>query len=166
MKIIPYILMFIILSGLMIYHQTTPYMSLEKGLDTIYEGTSYEDPGAIIRIGNTTYIMTTNDAIDANTLGKQSIVYEYEHENNLYRITRYVMVIPYDNFTMILNPGVDTIQIGDQWIDAGVQTSHAVDVEVLSNLNRLRAGTYEITYRVTYLEEVFEMIRYVTVVAS
>lgn len=166
MKIIPYILMFIILSGLMIYHQTMPYMSLEKGLDTIYEGTSYEDPGAIIRIGNTTYIMTTNDAIDANTLGKQSIVYEYEHENNLYRITRYVMVIPYDNFTMILNPGVDTIQIGDQWIDAGVQTSHAVDVEVLSNLNRLRAGTYEITYRVTYLEEVFEMIRYVTVVAS
>ena len=141
-------------------------MSLEKGLDTIYEGTSYEDPGAIIRIGNTTYIMTTNDAIDANTLGKQSIVYEYEHENNLYRITRYVMVIPYDNFTMILNPGVDTIQIGDQWIDAGVQTSHAVDVEVLSNLNRLRAGTYEIIYRVTYLEEVFEMIRYVTVVAS
>lgn len=166
MKIIPYILMFIILSGLMIYHQTMPYMSLEKGLDTIYEGTSYEDPGAIIRIGNITYIMTTNDAIDANTLGNQSIVYEYEHENNLYRITRYVMVIPYDNFTMILNPGVDTIQIGDQWIDAGVQTSHAVDVEVLSNLNRLRAGTYEITYRVTYLEEVFEMIRYVTVVAS
>ncbi len=166
MKIIPYILMFIILSGLMIYHQTMPYMSLEKGLDTIYEGTSYEDPGAIIRIGNTTYIMTTNDTIDANTLGKQSIVYEYEHENNLYRITRYVMVIPYDNFTMILNPGVDTIQIGDQWIDAGVQTSHAVDVEVLSNLNRLRAGTYEIIYRVTYLEEVFEMIRYVTVVAS
>ena len=166
MKIIPYILMFIILSGLMIYHQTMPYMSLEKGLDTIYEGTSYEDPGAIIRIGNTTYIMITNDTIDANTLGKQSIVYEYEHENNLYRITRYVMVIPYDNFTMILNPGVDTIQIGDQWIDAGVQTSHAVDVEVLSNLNRLRAGTYEITYRVTYLEEVFEMIRYVTVVAS
>lgn len=166
MKIIPYILMSIILSGLMIYHQTTPYMSLEKGLDTIYEGTSYEDPGATIRIGNTMYIMTTNDTIDVNMLGKQSIVYEYEHENNLYRITRYVMVIPYDNFTMILNPGVDTIQIGDQWIDAGVQTSHAVDVEVLSNLNRLRAGTYEITYRVTYLEEVFEMIRYVTVVAS
>ncbi len=158
--------MSIILSGLMIYHQTTPYMSLEKGLDTIYEGTSYEDPGATIRIGNTTYIMTTNDTIDANMLGKQSIVYVYEHENNLYRITRYVMVIPHDNFTMILNPGVDTIQIGDQWIDAGVQTSHAVDVEVLSNLNRLRAGTYEITYRVTYLEEVFEMIRYVTVVAS
>lgn len=166
MKIIPYILLTIILSGLIIYNQTTPYMNLEEGLDTIYVGTSYDDPGATIRIGNTTYEMITTDNINTNTLGKQAIVYEYEYENTIYRITRFVMVIPYDNFTMVLNPGLDTIDIGDQWIDAGVQTSHEVDVEVLSNLNRLSVGTYEITYRVTYLEEVFEMIRYVTVVAS
>jgi hypothetical protein len=166
MKIIPYILMIIILSGLVIYNQITPYMYLEEGLDTVYVGTSYEDPGATIRIGNTTYEMITYNEIDTDTIGKHSIVYEYEYKETIYRITRYVMVIPYDNFTMILNPGVDTIQIGDQWIDAGVQTSHEVDIEVVSNLNRLRAGTYEITYRVMYLEEVYEVIRYVTVVAS
>jgi len=166
MKIIPYILMVVILTGLIVYNQSTPYMTLEEGLDTIYVGTSYEDPGAIIRIGNTTYEMITTDSIDTNIIGKQAIVYEYEYENTIYRITRFVMVIPYDNFTMILNPGVDTIDIGDQWIDAGVQTSHEVDVEVLSDLNRLRAGTYEITYRVTYLEEIYEIVRYVTVVAS
>ena len=166
MKIIPYILLTIILSGLIIYNQTTPYMNLEEGLDTIYEGTSYDDPGATIRIGNTTYEMITTDNINTNTLGKQAIVYEYEYENTIYRITRFVMVIPYDNFTMVLNPGIDTIDIGDQWIDAGVQTSHEVDVEVLSNLNRLRVGTYEITYRFTYLEEVYEIVRYVTVVTN
>jgi len=75
------------------------------------------------------------------------------------------MVIEHDQFEMTLNPGVDTIRIGEPWVDAGVTTSHDIDVNVISNVNRLRAGTYEVTYQVTYLDTSFELTRYVTVIS-
>ena len=66
---------------------------------------------------------------------------------------------------MTLNSGVDTIRIGESWMDAGVTTSFEVDVVVNSNVNRLRAGTYEVTYQVTYLDTFYEITRYVTVIS-
>jgi hypothetical protein len=165
MKIIPYILVLLIVSGLLVFYQTTPYMSLNQGIDTVYIGDDYLDPGATIKIGQEIYEMTSTHIIDTSLLGKKTITYSYEHENKVYQITRSVMVIESDTFKMTLNPGMDTIKIGERWVDAGVSTTHDVDVEVISSFNRLRVGTYEITYRVMYLNTIYEITRYVTVVS-
>lgn len=165
MKIIPYIFVLLIISGLLVFYQTTPYMSLNQGIDTVYIGENYQDPGATIKIGQEIYEMTTTHSIDTSILGKQTITYSFEHESKVYQITRSVMVIESDTFKMTLNPGMDTIKIGESWVDAGVSTTHDVDVEVISSFNRLRVGTYEITYRVMYLNTIYEMTRFVTVVS-
>ena len=57
MKLIPYVFIIVIISGLLFFYQTTPYMNLNQGLDTIYIGQTYVDPGATIKIGNETYDM-------------------------------------------------------------------------------------------------------------
>jgi hypothetical protein len=165
MKLIPYVFIIVIISGLLFFYQTTPYMNLNQGLDTIYIGQTYVDPGATIKIGNETYDMSTEDIVNGSLLGKQELTYVYTFENQIYTITRYVMVIEHDQFEMTLNPGVDTIRIGEPWVDAGVTTSHDINVNVISNVNRLRAGTYEVTYQVTYLDASFELTRYVTVIS-
>ena len=165
MKIIPYIFLVLIISVLIVVYQTTPYMNLNEGLDTIYIGQTYEDPGATIKIGNEIYEMSTEDTINASQIGKQALTYVYTYENLTYQIKRYVMVIEHDQFEMTLNAGVDTIRIGESWMDAGVTTSFEVDVVVNSNVNRLRAGTYEVTYQVTYLDTSYEITRYVTVIS-
>jgi hypothetical protein len=166
MKIISYIIVGLMISGLFFIYQITPYMNLNEGLDTIYFGEVYNDPGATLRVGNDYYEMTPNDEIDVTQIGKQTILYTYTFEGKLYSISRHVMVIEHEQFFLKLNPGIDTISIGDAWVDAGVTTSHDVNVEVISTLNRLRAGTYEIRYQVTYLDELYHIIRYVTVTTN
>lgn len=166
MKIIPYVLLMLFIIGLVFVYESTPYMNLNQGVDTIYIGQTYVDPGATIKIGNETYNMATDDSINTLQLGKQELKYSFTFENQKYTITRYVMVIQPDQFEMTLNPGIDTIRIGESWVDKGVTTSHEVDVNVISNVNRLRAGTYEVTYQVTYLDESYVITRYVTVISS
>lgn len=166
MKIIYYMIVGLMISGLFFIYQFTPYMNLNEGLDTIYFGEVYNDPGATLRVGNVYYEMTPNNEIDTTQIGKHTIFYMYTLDDKLYSISRHVMVIEHEQFFLRLNPGIDTISIGDAWVDEGVTTTHEVNVEVISTLNRLRVGTYEITYQVTYLDELYQIIRYVTVIAN
>jgi hypothetical protein len=156
----------LIISGLFFMYQRTPYMNLNEGLDTIYFGEVYYDHGATLSVLNVDYEMTPNNEINTFQLGKQIIIYTYILDGKLYSISRHVRVIEQEHFFLILNPGMDTIHLGEAWIDAGVSTSHDVTVEVISNLNRLRVGTYEITYQATYLNELYQIIRYVTVTTN
>lgn len=165
MKLLPYVIMFIVISGLLFMYQTTPYMSLNEGLDTVYIGNNYVDPGATIRIGNDHYEMLPTHQVDTTQLGKQVLTYTYTYNDRLYSISRHIMIIEYDQFSMSLNAGIDTISIGERWTDAGVTTTHDVEVEVISSVNRLRTGTYEVIYRVTYMDDIYELTRYVTVVS-
>ena len=165
MKLLPYIIVFMIISGLLYMYQTTPYMSLNEGLDTVYIGNTYRDPGATIKIGNDHYEMLPTHQVDTTQLGKQVLTYTYTYNDRLYSISRHIMIIEYDLFSMSLNAGIDTISIGERWTDAGVTTTHDVEVEVISSVNRLRTGTYEVIYRVTYMDDIYELTRYVTVVS-
>jgi hypothetical protein len=52
-----------------------------------------------------------------------------------------------------LNPGVDTVFVGDDWTDAGVSVSdnslEALDYTVTGEVDTLVAGKYEIIYSAT-----------------
>ncbi|OHE29244.1 MAG: hypothetical protein A2Y45_03735 [Tenericutes bacterium GWC2_34_14] len=67
-----------------------------------------------------------------------------------------------------LNPGVDTIEINDTFIDAGAQAKYGLkNLEVITisnNVNTTQIGVYEIIYQTTHRDLVQTLVRIVTVV--
>jgi len=77
--------------------------------------------------------------------------------------------VPDENSLYItLNPGIDTIGIDEEHVDAGAKAKYGfklLDVEVVENtVDVTTVGTYQIVYRSVYLEYENSIIRYVTVV--
>ena len=70
--------------------------------------------------------------------------------------------------TYILNPGKDTIAIGESWVDAGINIKYGVkilDVVVKTNtINEDVPGTYEVIYEAIYNNKTINFTRYVFVV--
>ena len=68
-----------------------------------------------------------------------------------------------------LNPGVDTIEINDTFIDAGAQAKYGLkNLEVITisnNVNTTQIGVYEIIYQTTHRDLVQTLVRIVTVLS-
>ncbi|MDY0140192.1 MAG: DUF5011 domain-containing protein [Candidatus Izemoplasmatales bacterium] len=69
-----------------------------------------------------------------------------------------------------LNPGVDTIEVNQEFKDAGATAtlegdSHPVSI-IFSNVDITRVGTYEIVYQTKYNNITLETKRYVDVIDS
>ncbi len=73
-----------------------------------------------------------------------------------------------DSLTINLNPGVDTVEVGQTFTDAGVTASYGYRIltpTITENtVDTTRVGTYHIVYEITYLDFVKTVIRMVTVI--
>lgn len=139
-----------------------PY--LNPSMDTITEGDTYIDQGAYVLVGFTRYMMSTQDQIDSSLLGLQSIEYTLTYEDIMYNITRYVMVIESTSISVNIRAGIDTIEVGDTWTDAGLDTDLDITYEVIGEVDTTQVGTYVIEYIITYQDQLYKRIRYVSVV--
>lgn len=67
-----------------------------------------------------------------------------------------------------LNPGVDTIEVGETFNDAGASANYGFrklnPIIISDNVNHMQIGVYEITYQIQYLDFEKSITRYVTVV--
>jgi hypothetical protein len=149
--------------------ETEITISLLQGQDTVEIHTEWVDAGAKLYVGDTEYIATTTDTVDTSKLGLYEVVYGYEYAGELYGVTRYVIVVDQTSPVITLTPGVDTIQLGDTWEDAGATVTdnslEELTVTVSGEIDPTTLGTYKITYTATDSSgNTTEVDRYVDVI--
>jgi hypothetical protein len=121
---------------------------LNSGIDTVIRGDSWEDAGLYININGEERVIYSDDEVDLTSLEPQLITYSFSLGEILIEAVRYVSVIERDELSITINPGVDTIYVGQTWIDAGaeIETDHTILVD--GTVNNQLPGLYEITYYV------------------
>jgi len=143
---------------------------LMTGQDTVEINGEWIDTGAKLIVNNLEeFLMVTTNTINTTAIGLNTIIYTYEYNSEIYTITRYVMVVDQTAPELTLNLGVDTIVVGNNWIDGGVTTIDNslgnVTVIVTGTVDTNTPGVYEITYTATdSSSNISSIIRYVTVI--
>jgi len=143
-------------------NQPTPV--LNPGVDTIEVGDSWSDAGARLRVGYDYYPMSTLDIVDINTIGFYDILYTVVYEEIEYFITRRVAVVEKKSFNAEILPGVDTLLVGEEWFDAGVNAPFGSEITINSEVDTSTTGTYIVEYIISYEGKEVILYRYVNVI--
>ncbi|AUD62577.1 hypothetical protein BK010_02860 [Tenericutes bacterium MO-XQ] len=141
-------------------------ISLNPGIDTVELESSFEDAGATASYGETELeVIVISNTVDVSEEGAYEVVYETSYLGETKTITRKVTVVDDLLPIVTLNPGQDTIYVGDEWVDAGVYSTEFMNVYRTGNVDINTPGEYLITYRITGRggAEVF-LYRYVNVI--
>ncbi|MGD9605029.1 MAG: immunoglobulin-like domain-containing protein [Bacilli bacterium] len=153
-KIILFLLFVSLLAivGCTIGENTTVKMSLKSGIDTVEINSEYVDPGVKATFGLLSLdVKVVSSTVNTQMLGAYEIVYEASYNGIFKTITRIVTVIDDTAPIIYLNPGVDTILIGENWVDAGVtitdNSNVVIDPIITGEINNQVVGDYEIVYQ-------------------
>ncbi|PKK91574.1 MAG: hypothetical protein CVV62_00930, partial [Tenericutes bacterium HGW-Tenericutes-7] len=127
---------------------------LNPGVDTITLNSEYEDPGVTAKVfGLKRSTEVLENTVNTNEIGTYYITYSFEYKEFYFELTRIVVVIDETPPVIELNPGIDTIKVGQTWIDAGVSvddnSENNTTVAVSGNVDIATKGSYIITYTVT-----------------
>jgi hypothetical protein len=140
-----------------------PQAFLNPGNDTVEIGAKWMDNGAYLKVGFSKVKMETSDVIDTNTIGFYDVTYTVMYQDIEYEITRRVAVVERTQIQATLNPGIDTLYVGEIWQNAGVTVPEGATVVTSGSVSFINAGTYEITYTITLDNVSVTLVRYVTV---
>lgn len=170
------IIFFIALIGLLLVgcvesrDPETLTIALNPSVDTIEVGSTYEDLGATATLeGNEYNVNVVENTVDTTRVGSYRIVYETSYRTVTRRVVRKVDVIDTTPPVITLKPGIDTVLVDTEWIDAGVEVTDNsgldVEVEVQGDVVISMPGEYRITYiAVDAFGNRSEMVRSVFVV--
>lgn len=144
-------------------------LQLIPGLDTVEINTEFVDQGALYQSETEDVVIYSLDSVDVTTLGAYQLVYSYTDLGKTYSTIRYVIVVDQIPPIITLNLGVDTIKVGETWIDQGAiavdNSLENISVAVSNRVNSQIAGTYEVIYLARDSSgNTTTMIRYVTVI--
>lgn len=139
-------------------------LQFNPGIDTITVGETWVDAGISLMDENLSVTVLTD--IDWMIPGKYKISYQIHKESILiYEAYRYVRVLEdFNNIELKLNPGIDTIFIGQDHKDGGLRDIDMQMIEVINGVNRNIVGVYEIIYRYQINGFSYEIKRFVHVV--
>jgi|LGOV01.1.fsa_nt_gb hypothetical protein len=144
---------------------------LNEGYDIIGVNDEWIDAGCTLNINADFAIdmeVSSND-IDLTTPGEYRVVYIEEYASVEYTCLRIVKVIDEEAPTVVLNPGIDTIKVFSEWVDAGVTATDNFDDDLVILVEGIvrneLVGSYEITYLVfDDAGNITELIRVVNVI--
>jgi hypothetical protein len=145
---------------------------LNPGIDTLELHSEFVDAGAEAMYGKQVIsVPVISNNVDTSQLGTYEIVYTLNYQFQTVTITRIVTIIDETPPVILLNPGIDTITLGQVWLDAGAVSSdnslEVLTITVLGSVNINLAGDYTITYRATDSSgNTTEMIRIVSVLSE
>ena len=152
-KLIPFILLLILLVSCIETEEGQEIVfEIKAGVDTVEINTSWVDAGVTLTIdgvASTSYNQV--GTVDINTLGTYTIEYAYITSNQMVqKIYRYVDVVDQTKPVMTLNPGIDTISLGETWVDSGVEVTdnsgEILNYTVTGIVNNNQVGFYTMTY--------------------
>lgn len=120
------------------------------GQDTIELNDTWVDAGAKLYIDGNSYNPEMSGSVDTKTLGLYEVLYTYEYEDETYSDIRYVIVVDQTPPIITLNSGIDTVKIGETWIDASAtsvdNSLENLVVSTVGTVDTTRTGVYEIVY--------------------
>lgn len=123
---------------------------LHEGKDTIMIGETWVDAGMSIKYGVSDLdVSIKSNNVDTTKAGAYEVIYQATYGKTTYTFTRYVFVLDNTGPLITLNPGLDSIQVGNLWEDAGVTVDAGVAVEVIGDVDYNVAGNYVVTYKAT-----------------
>lgn len=127
--------------------------TLNPGVDTIVLGATWTDSKAVFKLGDQTQEISGTHEIDNTKIGVYTVTYKHQVGGSEVVIVRQVAVIDVTAPVIELNEGIDTIRVGQNWTDAGVNitddSGEILSAEVVGEVNNMVAGTYEIKYIAT-----------------
>ena len=147
------ILGLVLLSGCIELSQTL-VIELNPGLDTVDINGHFEDAGATAAIGRRTITVTIiENTVDLTVLGTYRISYQAVDLDQTVTITRIVTVIDETPPVLSLNPGIDTVEAGSDWVDAGVSATDnsngTISIVVTGEVDTTTPGENAIVYTAT-----------------
>ena len=155
MSVLLFLLVFFLISC---KEEAPPYeIELLSGSDLVYIDEEWVDAGCNVTIEGETYQMTRENNPNTDRANEYLIKYNYVYLD-FYEVTCLRVVKVSDNLFPIvsLNPGIDTVKVGTEHIDMGVQYeddfSLSITLEVESDVDTSVTGTYSIIYKVTDMD--------------
>ena len=141
-----------------------PVITVLAGTDIVEQGSTWTDAGATSDGGETVIVSGT---VDINTQGTYTITYTAtDAAGNTGTAIRTVIVVDTIAPIITVNPGLDTVEQGSIWTDAGATSDGGETVIVSGTVDINTQGTYNITYTATDAAgNTGTAIRTVTVVA-
>lgn len=121
MKKLTFITAIILVSLLIGCRPKEPEVKIElyPGVDTVELNEEWVDAGALFTSGEITMAEYGQNDVDTSVLGTHKVTYLFNFLGFEHTITRYVRVEDQTPPFLTLNPGVDTVQVGEDWNDAG-----------------------------------------------
>lgn len=148
-----YILIVILSSLFLVACEPKVEVQLVPGDDQINILEAYTPgPCEITYNGDTSELPIVNNNVDNTTPGTYSVEYEIVIKEETYVCTRKVFVVDEEAPVITLNPGLDTISIDGEWIDASVVVTdnysepENIEIRVVGEVLN-EPGVYEITYQ-------------------
>jgi hypothetical protein len=145
-------------------------ITLNPGIDTIDLGETYEDPSATALYGFIDVdVSVKSSSLNVGQEGTYEIIYIATYKTISKEAKRIVTVIDQSPPIITLNPGIDTILLGETWTDAYVTVTDnsglEITVEVSGEVDIHTKGTYIITYLAKDIRENESVVyRYIEVV--
>lgn len=126
-------------------------ITLKPNVDTIEVFSHYEDTGATARyVNEIVEVIVVENTVNTNLVGVYMITYQATHNDLTVEAHRIVVVIDTTPPIMILKAGIDTIKVGQDWHDSGVDVSDNYDSEITvitsGSVDISVIGSYTITY--------------------
>jgi len=125
-------------------------IGLNVGNDTVEIRELWTDSGAYVDTETERIPVFSTDTVNTAILGEYEITYNYTFEEKEYSITRYVMVADQTAPIITLLPGIDTIQLNEDWIDGGCSvTDNSGEVLTCTTdsvVDSTVAGEYQVLY--------------------
>lgn len=126
---------------------------LNPGIDTIEINDLHVDQGAKASYGfKSVDVIVISNNIDTTHIGEYEIIYQATYKELVQTLVRKVNVVDQTPPDITLNPGIDTILLGETWIDAFVEVHDnslgEIQIEVIGSVLNI-PGKYEIVYQAT-----------------
>lgn len=137
--------------------------SLAPGVDTVYLDSSWLDGGINYTQINIEYEI--EGSVNLQVIGNYQLIYILKvNDVEIGRLTRIVRVIekPEEAVIITLNPGLSTLFVGSNYVEAGAVASYGV-VNIIGSVDTTKPGVYIIEYQVNTGNNVYSRYRYVFV---
>ena len=146
-----------------------PVARINPGVDTVFVGSSYEDPGVTHEEGSS---LAVEGLPDIETVGSYLVTYTVTDNNqNQTILYRYVHVIEKTSYDVSfeLESAKSTLFVDEAYVDAScviLIDGNEFICESTNNIDQTTSGTYEVTYAYTYQEITYTYTRYVRVIVK
>lgn len=122
------------------------------GKDIITSDETWVDNGCFLKADGKQIPMIRDGEIDYSARNPQTVTYSVDYDETTYICQRVVQVNDPLVMNITLTPSIDTIYVGDDYIDPGVDVSkhytEAFVIHTTGTVDTSEAGTYSILYDV------------------